>query len=120
MKTYLGAALVVLLGATMGSSQSESRFMYSQPAIPSRADLERLNLRQAWHTYLPVDGQRDGVFRVQIHDKQLIFLMRSGAVIAVDPDTGATQWRTRVGVPYVPAAGFGANSDSADRSARLL
>src|SRR6266436_1442415 len=86
MKTYLSAALVVLLAATMGSAQSESRFMYSQPAIPSRADLERLNLRQAWHTYLPVDGQRDGVFRVQIHDKQLIFLMRSGAVIAVDPD----------------------------------
>src|SRR5438128_11765759 len=79
MKTYLSAALVVLLAATMGSAQSESRFTYSQPAIPSRADLERLNLRQAWHTYLPVDGTRDGVFRVHIHAKLLLFHTRSGS-----------------------------------------
>ena len=112
MKKYMGAAVAVLLAATMALAQTESRVIYSQPAIPSRADLDRLNLTEAWHTYLPVDGQRDGVFRVQIHDKQLVFLMRSGAVIAINPETGATQWRTRVGVPYVPAAGFGSNSDT--------
>jgi len=110
MKTYLGAAVAVLLAVAMVAAQN--RLMYSQPAIPSRADLDRLNLTEAWHTYLPVDGQRDGIFNIQMHDKQILFLMRSGAVIAIDPDSGATQWRNRVGAAYVPAAGFGSNSDT--------
>jgi outer membrane protein assembly factor BamB len=31
-------------------------------------------------------------------------------VVSLDAATGDTQWRIRVGIPYVPAVGFGANS----------
>jgi outer membrane protein assembly factor BamB len=111
MKKYMGAVVMILLAATALSAQTR-RSLYSQPHIPSGNDLDRLNLKEAWHAYLPVDGRRDGIFSYHMRDNQILILLRSGAVMALDAETGATQWRTRVGVPYVPAAGFGANSSN--------
>ena len=108
MKKFWLSALAVLLVGTVASAQSERR--YSQPAVPTPADLDRLNLAMDWRIYLPVDGKRDGIFSMQILEKQLLVLMRSGAVLAFDPDTGVNQWRTFVGNPYVPAIGFSSNT----------
>jgi hypothetical protein len=109
MKKLASAVVGVLLTATMVSAQNPAR-VYATARVPPQEDLDRLNLKRAWYVYLPTDGRRDGLFSMQIHDKQLIVLLRSGMVISLDAATGATQWSNRVGVPYVPAVGFGFNS----------
>jgi outer membrane protein assembly factor BamB len=105
------ALVTVGLFLTIGSlaAQPATR-IYTRPPVPPAEALDRLNLNLAWYTYVPSDGQRDGIFSMLILDDQLLVLMRGGAVLALDPATGATQWRTRVGRPYVPPVGFGANS----------
>jgi outer membrane protein assembly factor BamB len=109
MKKLASALVGLLLSATVVSAQNPAR-LYTTPSVPSQEDLDRLNLKRAWYVRLPMDGRRDGLFSMQIHDKQLVVLQRSGNVVALDAATGATQWRNRVGVPYVPAVGFGSNS----------
>jgi len=69
-------------------------------------------LKMAWHTYLPTDGRRDRIFAMQVLDRQLLFELRNGAVLSLDPATGALQWQARVGVPYAAATGFGTNATS--------
>jgi outer membrane protein assembly factor BamB len=109
MKRFLGSFVVVLLTAAAVWAQPTGR-LYSKPRLPLQSDLDRLNLTMAWHAYLPTDGRRDSLFSMQIHDKQLIVLLRSGTLISLDAATGATQWRNHVGIPYVPVVGFGSNS----------
>jgi outer membrane protein assembly factor BamB len=109
MKKFVAALAVLLTVLSIVSAQSRAR-LYSEPRLPAQADLDRLNLQMAWYANLPTDGRRDGIFSMQIGDKQHVVLLRSGAVIALDAATGATLWRTRVGVPYVPVVGFGTNN----------
>jgi outer membrane protein assembly factor BamB len=100
-----------MVAGLSASAQPPRARQFTQPPVPSTADLSRLNLEMSWYTYLPTDGRRDGIFSVQLNDDQILVLLRSGAVIALDPATGATRWRSRVGVPYVPPIGFGSNAN---------
>src|SRR5438874_8641980 len=109
-KLALVALGLLVLGDSLGA-QSPAR-TYSRPAVPAREILDRLNLNLAWYSYLPVDGYRDGLFSMQILENQLLVLMRSGEILSLDAASGAIQWRTRVGQPYVPPAGFGSNARS--------
>jgi outer membrane protein assembly factor BamB len=86
--------------------------LYTDPAVPSPATLDRLNLKLAWRAYLPTDGRRDGIFSMQMTDKQTLVQLRSGAVISLDTKTGTLQWVAQVGVAYVPPVGFGVNDQS--------
>lgn len=107
MKKLTLSALASLLIAPIAPGQ-DSR-IYSRPAIPAQAALDRLNLKMAWRTYLPVDGRRDGLLSVQLLEKQILVQLRSGMIVSVHPETGRTQWMTRVGIPYRTSQALGFN-----------
>lgn len=111
MKKLVGAVVFLLGTATMVAAQGQSQH-YSRPATPSEEALHRLNLKLAWRVYIPVESRRDGLFSVQVLDKQVLVQTRSGAVIALEPSTGATQWRTRAGKPYLVSQPLAYNSHS--------
>jgi outer membrane protein assembly factor BamB len=84
----------------MASAQEDRRRVYSRPGVFSQSTLDRYNLRQAWQTKLPVDGRRDGVESAHALGRQLIVQLRSGTVVALNAETGSTEWRALVGTPY--------------------
>jgi outer membrane protein assembly factor BamB len=111
MNKLVGAVAFLLCTATMVAAQGLSQ-LYSRPAIPAAEVLQRLNLKLAWGVYVPLESRRDGLFSVQVLDKQVLVQARSGAMIALDPATGVTQWRTRGGKPYLVSQPLAYNSHS--------
>jgi outer membrane protein assembly factor BamB len=109
------AVVTLLLGG--GAVRAQDPRIYSEPPVPPREALERLNLRMAWRTYLPTDRRRDGIFSLRVINRphgdgqQVLVQLRSGAVVLLDAETGATEWRSRVGTPYLVnhPPGFNAN-----------
>ncbi len=95
---WLAIAAVLLAGATVEAQ--DAKRLYTNPSVPPREALERLNLKLAWRTYVPMDGRRDGILSVQMADQLLLVQTRSGQVLALDAETGQTRWRARVGNPY--------------------
>lgn len=111
MRRFAGVGLALLFLPTAGWAQGYSR-LYTQPIIPTQETLERQNLKLAWRAYLPVDGRRDGLFSVHPLGDQILVQLRSGAVIAIDAEKGTTQWRARVGLPYLVTQDLGYNKRS--------
>jgi outer membrane protein assembly factor BamB len=111
MTKLLSAALITFLLGTPLWAQNRTR-LYTRPSLPSKAALDRLNLKLAWQTYVPTDGPRDGIFSVQVLDDQILVLMRSGILAALNPEDGTLQWRILVGVPYRVSQAPGRNSQS--------
>ncbi|MBI1916826.1 MAG: PQQ-binding-like beta-propeller repeat protein [Planctomycetes bacterium] len=117
MKQLASVAIPILL-ASLVSAQSERSRLYSTPSVPPREALERLNLREAWATYVPTDDRRDGILSFQFApvwrgDRatlQLLVQTRSGLIAALDAETGQTLWRTRVGDPYKGTFALGFNN----------
>ena len=106
-------ALAVLLSlASFLTAQVSRERIYSRPEIPSKEALDRLNLRLAWRAYVPTDGGRDALVRVELNGKDLIVLTRSGTVQRMDAETGRVHWRTTVGKPYTLLPFVGANMRS--------
>jgi outer membrane protein assembly factor BamB len=108
MKKLVGVVATLVTAGGLIEAQERSR-IYSQPAVPPQALLDRLNLKLAWRALVPVAGQRDGIFSIQVLDGQLIAQMRSGLVVALDPETGTTRWRTVVGQPFRVTVPLGHN-----------
>jgi outer membrane protein assembly factor BamB len=94
------AALAVALAATAAHAQRVTTKVYSRPQVPSDEVLKRLNLNLAWKYYVPMDGRRDGLLRVEMNNRDMFVLTRSGTVAALDAETGKVAWRTTVGKPY--------------------
>jgi outer membrane protein assembly factor BamB len=115
MKKLAIAAVMVLLNGGVLSAQGPAR-LYTQPPVPTADTLDRLNLKLAWRTYLPIDGHQDGISSVQIPDRLqpagavILVQTRSATIMAVDSATGAVLWRTRVGIPYAMKQQLGYNS----------
>jgi outer membrane protein assembly factor BamB len=84
--------------------------IYTQPTPPPREALDRLNLKVGWSLNLPVEGKRDGLFSVQVLEKELFIQTRSGLIVVVNADTGEIKWKTRVGTIYRPVHPVGYNS----------
>jgi outer membrane protein assembly factor BamB len=111
-------ALVTLLITTCASSAQNPVRVYSTPPVPPQESLDPLNLKLAWRTYLPTEQRRDGIFSVQILDQpggrgqQILVQTRSGLIVALDGDSGVTQWRARVGNPYTVSNLLGHNTKS--------
>src|SRR5262245_23660341 len=99
MKTPLGL-LTLLLLATTAAAQPDLSKQYSRPTVPPREVLDRLALKLGWQTYVPMDGRRDGLASVQVTPKEILVQTRSGLIVSLDPETGRTNWRQRVGNPY--------------------
>jgi outer membrane protein assembly factor BamB len=98
MKRLLGAGLALALLTT--ATAQERRDLYSVPVPPPREVLERLHLRQAWQTAVPMDGRRDGIHSIYVTNNQVLVQTRSGLVALIDGDSGRILWRTAVGKPY--------------------
>ena len=111
MNRFTAAALTVLLTATMGSAQEWSE-LYTQPTVPSRETLDRLNLVKSWHTFVPTTGKRDGLLSVQPFEDQVLVQSRSGSVTAIRTEDGTIQWNVPVGIPYRVAQLLARNKES--------
>ncbi|HEV3258776.1 MAG TPA: PQQ-binding-like beta-propeller repeat protein [Gemmataceae bacterium] len=99
MRKLFGLGFLLLAMVATAPAQ-DTRRLYSRPAVPARADLDRLNLKVAWHTYVATDGQRDGLFSVQMLGDQVLVQNRSGIVTLLDAGDGSTVWRAQPGHPY--------------------
>jgi outer membrane protein assembly factor BamB len=111
MKRSVTAILTVML-VTMVLQADEPERIYSNPNVPSREVLDRLNLQLAWRGFLPMDGRRDGFFSLQVAGKDLLVQTRSGQIAVLDAETGQSRWRTRVGKAYGASYPLGYNSRS--------
>lgn len=111
MKKLLALATMVLTAGTIHAQAPKSP-IYSRPQLPSTEALTRLNLKQAWRTYLPTGGSRDGVATVQVMGDRLYIQLRNGAILALNADTGQTLWRSRVGQTYNVTQPLGFNFDT--------
>jgi outer membrane protein assembly factor BamB len=109
--TLLAAALAVsVLTAPSEAQQLTRAKLFSQPIPPPRELLDRLNLEMNYRLYIPMDGRRDGLATVQLHQGDLLVQTRSGLVTLIDAETGAALWRQRVGRTYVAQHALAFNS----------
>ncbi|HZZ80091.1 MAG TPA: PQQ-binding-like beta-propeller repeat protein [Gemmataceae bacterium] len=96
-----GSTLFLLMAGVF--AQTPYR-VYTSPKLPQRDALERMNLVMAWNARVRVDGNRDGVFSVQLipgdKQNQLVVQTNKGAVYLYDADNGDLLWKTEVGVPF--------------------
>jgi outer membrane protein assembly factor BamB len=110
----LGVGAVALLTG-LALAQNDLR-VHTKPIPPSRDTLDRLDLKMAWRTTVPLDGLRDGFFSLQlIPGKDFTLLLAQtyqGATIAMNADTGDALWRTTLGRPYEATQLAGYNSQA--------
>ncbi|HVS34623.1 MAG TPA: PQQ-binding-like beta-propeller repeat protein [Gemmataceae bacterium] len=100
MNKILAAAGVLLWTGAALASNDPTR-IWSNPAVPSREALDRLNLDIAWAVYVPMDGKRDGFASIQLDHNQVIAQTRSGLIAVLDAANGGrTLWRSRPGRAY--------------------
>src|SRR5438876_7203931 len=107
MKQLASVAITLLL-ASLVPAQSERTRLYSTPSVPPREVLDRLNLREAWATYVPTEDRRDGILSIQFAPLwrgnratlHLLVQTRSGLVAALDAEPAQTLRRTRIGDPH--------------------
>ena len=100
VRSIVPALAGLLLFGPFLPAQISRTEIFSRPEIPSKEALARLNLRLAWRAYVPTDGGKDALVRVELIGKDLIVLTRSGTVQRMDAETGKVYWRTTVGKPY--------------------
>lgn len=115
MKNHLLAVAMLLI--SFASAQAQAPFkVFSSPKLPPREALERMQLVTAWHNRVTVDGNRDGVFSVQLipgnAGSQLVVQTYKGGVFLFDADSGDPIWKTHVGMPYGAPQGAAFNSHS--------
>jgi outer membrane protein assembly factor BamB len=92
----------------------ERTSIYTNPSPLPREFLDRLNLKQAWITHVPMESKKDGIYSVQFPEidvvrfassgpvliPQILVQTRSGLVVALNRDTGDVMWQSRPGRPY--------------------
>jgi len=111
MRRLLESGLLILLGAAAAMGQDPPR-IYTQPVIPAREVLDRLNLTVHWQAAIPAEGRKDGLLSVQFSGKHLFVQTRSGLVTMLNAESGRAIWRTRVGIPYASTLPVAFNSHS--------
>jgi len=114
MKKILFAILGLILSFATANAQSPLK-VFSSPKLPARETLDRMNLTLAWNLRVPVDGNRDGIFTLQLipgTPNQLVAQTYKGAVHLYDADNGDLIWKTMVGTAYWASQPVGFNSQS--------
>ena len=100
-KTLVAAGVLILIAVAVTVASDDPTRIWSEPAIPSREALDRLNLDMAWAVYVPMDGKRDGFASIQLDGNQVIVQTRSGMVTVLDAENGGRAlWRSRPGRAY--------------------
>src|SRR5262249_19146677 len=105
-----GWAVLLLLTAFGPLCAEDMSNVYTHAQPPPRDALERLNLKIGWSAYLPVEGMKDGLFSVQVLEKEILVQTKSGLVLVMDAETGKTKWKVRVGMPFRVPHQLGYNS----------
>ena len=91
-KFAMGLAAALLIGGVL-SAQGPAR-LFTKPPVPTADALERLNLKLAWRSVLPLDGHQDGIASVQIPDRfqpagaLILVQTRAAMIMAVDARPG--------------------------------
>jgi outer membrane protein assembly factor BamB len=102
MTKLIGATALLLAAVASLCSQPTLR-IFTNPRLPTREVLERLDLTIGWRAKLPTGGQRDGLFTLQLlpakGKTQLVVQTVFGVVYLLDGETGDLLWRTEVGIP---------------------
>jgi outer membrane protein assembly factor BamB len=99
MKRLAALAVAFVLMEVTLSAQPPSR-VYSRPTVPTTDALNRLNLKLGWKAALPMDGQKDGILSTQVVGENVYVQLKSGAVIALNGETGQKLWHARYAAPY--------------------
>jgi outer membrane protein assembly factor BamB len=99
MKRFACVALPIVLAATVLWADDRTQ-LYSDPEPPPREVLDRLNLKQEWRTYVPMDGRKDGFISIQLSEGQMFVQTRSGMVAVLNAETGRILWHTTFGKGY--------------------
>src|SRR5262249_13022941 len=124
MRNLLSAAVALLIIIASLSAQPLPQKIFTRPKLPARDVLERMGLKLAWNARVTVDGQRDGVFSVQIipgTPTQILVQTWKGAVYLYDADNGDLVWKNpKVGTYYWTPQPAGFNSHSIFVSRRNL
>ncbi len=98
MKKFIFTGLGMMMLAALAIADYPRQI--TRPKVPTNAELARLGLKRHWHTYVPVQGARDGIVSLQIFEKQIAVQTRMGSIASVDLESGATQWSVLPGHPY--------------------
>jgi outer membrane protein assembly factor BamB len=104
MKKTLAAGALLFAVVALALATDDPTRIWSDPAVPSREALDRLNLEMAWAVYVPMDGKRDAFTSIQLDGTQVIAQTRSGLVTVLDAENGGRAlWRSRPGRSYQAA-----------------
>jgi outer membrane protein assembly factor BamB len=94
-----GLCALFVCALAHGPAETASPVLTKAP-LPRREVLDRLGMKIHWQTYFPMGGTRDGILHMQVLGDQLVAQTRSGAVIALDAETGRRLWTSNLGEPY--------------------
>src|SRR5262245_28451497 len=108
MKRFAALTAAFLMIEATLSAQIPSR-VTSRPTVPTTEQLNRVTLKFAWKAFMPMDGKKDGIFSVTVLGEQMYVQLRSGAVIALNAETGQRLWHARYADPYKPLFPLGHN-----------
>jgi outer membrane protein assembly factor BamB len=114
----LWKAFPMLLVLTAAASGQDRERLWSDPAMPEREALDRLNLELVWRADVPMAGRRDGFVSIQHTGRQILVQTRGGIVALYNAETESESksarliWRVRVGEPFAPSAAPAFNSTS--------
>jgi outer membrane protein assembly factor BamB len=104
MKSVPVIAAALTLTAATAWTQPEPIRLHTNPRVPAREILQRLDLTLGWSIRLKTDGLKDGLFSVQMipdwGKQRLIVQTVRGDVTLLDAETGDPLWHSRVGNPY--------------------
>jgi hypothetical protein len=106
----LCTAFPILLILTTAAGAEDRERLWSDPAVPTREALDRLNLELVWRADVPMSGRRDGFVSIQHTGRQILVQTRAGVVALYNAETESETkaarliWRTRVGEPFAPSA----------------
>lgn len=90
-------AAVGLLVSLVGLGSAQTNGITSRAMPPDPGQLQRLNLKNEWSLYLPIENTRDSISLIQTFDDQLFIQTRTGLLIVVDARTGQIQWSAKLG-----------------------
>src|SRR5258708_5248300 len=99
MKKWAWAGVPGLLTRTLLWADDPAK-LHSDPSPPPREVLDRLNLKQEWSNFVPMDGRKDGFVSVLLADGQMFVQTRNGMVALLNAETGRILWHTTFGKPY--------------------
>jgi outer membrane protein assembly factor BamB len=112
MRTLWTAALTFLAAVTMLPAQDPRTEVFSWPTIPSDEALRRLNLTVKWRAAVPMAGRRDGFRTIQLNNKDLFAVSRSGMIFCYDAESGLMRWKASAGRPWEIGESVGFNTRS--------